>query len=48
VEQFVQSSCDASTEHDVNTIDDASNDLSMLAQRVQSDGTVVQVKRAAI
>jgi hypothetical protein len=40
----VQLSCDASTEHHVNTIDDASNGLSMLAQGVQSDGTVVQVK----
>jgi hypothetical protein len=32
VEQVVQLSCDASTEHHVNTIDDASNGLSMLAQ----------------
>jgi hypothetical protein len=40
----VQSSCDALTEHHVDTIDDASNSLSMLAQGVQSDGTVVQVK----
>jgi hypothetical protein len=44
VEQVVQSSCDASTEHHVDTIDDASNGLSMLAQGVQSDGTTVQVK----
>jgi hypothetical protein len=40
----VQSSCDASTEHHVDTIDDASNSLSMLAQGVQSDGTAVQVE----
>jgi hypothetical protein len=40
----VQSSCDASIEHHVNPIDDASNSLSMLAQGVQSDGTAVQVK----
>jgi hypothetical protein len=44
VEQVVQSSCDASTEHHVDTIDDASNGLSMLARGVQSDGTVIQVK----
>jgi hypothetical protein len=44
VEQLVQSSCDASTEHHVDPIDDASNGLSILAQGVQSDGTVVQVK----
>jgi hypothetical protein len=31
VEQVVQLSCDASTEHHVDTIDDASNDLSMIA-----------------
>jgi hypothetical protein len=31
VEQVVQSSCDALTEHHVDTIDDASNGLSMLA-----------------
>jgi hypothetical protein len=41
VEQVVQLSCDASTEHHVDTIDDASNGLSMIAQ---SDGTAVQVK----
>jgi hypothetical protein len=34
VEQVVQSSCDASTEHYVDLIDDASNGLSMLAQGV--------------
>jgi hypothetical protein len=44
VEPNVQSSCDASTEHHVDTIDDASNGLSMLAQGVQSDGTTIQVK----
>jgi hypothetical protein len=44
VEQVVQLSCDASIEHHVDTIDDTSNGLSMLAHRVQSDGTVVQVK----
>jgi hypothetical protein len=44
MEPVVQSSCDASTEHHVDTIDDASNGLSMLAQGVQSDGTAVQVK----
>jgi hypothetical protein len=44
VEQVVQSSCDALKEHHVDTNDDASNGLSMLAQGVQSDGTVVQVK----
>jgi hypothetical protein len=44
VEQVVQPSCDALTEHRVDTIDDASNGLSMLAQGVQSDGTAVQVK----
>jgi flagellar basal body rod protein FlgB len=44
MEQVVQSSCDASTEHHVNPIDNASNDLSMLAQGVQSDGNAVQVK----
>jgi hypothetical protein len=44
VEQAVQSSCDASTKHHVDPIDDASNGLSMLAQGVQSDGTAVQVK----
>jgi hypothetical protein len=31
VKQVVQSSCDASKEHHVDTIDDASNGLSMLA-----------------
>jgi hypothetical protein len=41
VEQVVQSSCDASIEHHVNTIDDASNGLSMLVQGVQSNGTAV-------
>jgi hypothetical protein len=44
VKQVVQSSCDASTEHHVDAIDDASNGLSMLAQGIQSDGTAVQVK----
>jgi hypothetical protein len=34
VKQVVQSSCDASTEHLVNLLDDASNGLSMLAQGV--------------
>jgi hypothetical protein len=43
-EEVAQSSCDASTEHHVDTIDDASNGLSMLAHGVQSDGTTVQVK----
>jgi hypothetical protein len=37
-------SCDASIEHHVDPIDDASNGLSMLAQGVQSDGTAVQVQ----
>jgi hypothetical protein len=44
VEQVVQLSCDASTEHHVDAIDDASNGLSKLAQGIQSDGTTVQVK----
>jgi hypothetical protein len=45
VEQVVQSSYDTSAEHHVNTIDDVSNGISMLAQGVQSDGTAVHVKR---
>jgi hypothetical protein len=44
VEKVVQSSCDASIEHHVDNIDDASKGLSMLAQGVQPNGTAVQVK----
>jgi hypothetical protein len=44
LEQVVQLSCDASTEHHFDTIDDASNGLSLLAQGVQYDGTAVPVK----
>jgi hypothetical protein len=36
VEQVVQSSYDTSAEHHVNTIDDVSNGISMLAQGVQT------------
>jgi hypothetical protein len=44
VEHVVQSSCESTTENHVDTIDDASNGLSMLVQGVQSDGTAIQVK----
>jgi hypothetical protein len=40
VEGVVQMSCDASTKPVVLTIDDASNDVSMLAREVQHDGIV--------